>query len=269
MNADKHSDTRNVWEISLAESSDPEFSFLNLKPTSWGIRPAVDAFEVCSEFLALQTPQEALRFFERCGPFQLRAKEGKDPRQWTALPVRWSEIQRAQSQFKAAQMAEWIDFKDQVHLFVFQHLEGVELSFRGIEVSEVVLSGGKPESHLKQEYAKYDPRNDPSTSKVLSPKNASQQSLSDAAIVNCEDVVTAVRAAIFLRRMNRFVWRRCARKGCDKVFEVSAGRTKKIYHSLACGHLVAVKESFARKKKEKEKKAKEDKEAKSKKKGRK
>jgi hypothetical protein len=241
--------TIDVWKVSMKQSSDPEFSSINTKPNTWGTHPAIDAFEVCSEFLALQTPHEALHFFERYGPFQLQPQMSADPRRWKALRIRWSAIQRAQSDFLSARMSPEINFKDPVHLFVFQPLLGVELHFRGVQVPE-------------REYSKDDDPEDPSPSVVLSPRKGSEPSLSDAAIVNCEDIVTAVRASIFLRRMNGFTWRRCARKGCEKVFEVSAGWGKKIYHSWACGHLVAVKKSKAKKKKE-------AKEAKSKKKGRK
>ena len=247
-----------VWKVEMTtQSSDPEFSFVNLKPTSWGKRPAVDAFKVCSEFLALQTPEETLRFFKRYGPFQL-GQERADPRLLTALPMRWSDIQRAQSDFKAARMSASIDFsftrdkktgdlhyKNPVHHFVFQPLRGIELNFRGPD-----------ELRLKQEYSKDDDPEDPSPSTVLSPKRGASPLLSDAAIVNCDDVVTSVRASIFLRRMNGFIWRRCARKECDKVFEVSAGQGKKIYHSWSCGHLVAVKKSKKKKKDEEQKKAK-------------
>jgi len=262
--------TTGVWKIQMAQPSNPEFSFVNLNPTSWGKRPAVDAFKVCSEFLALQTPEETFQFFERYGPFELNPhQEGTDPRLLTALPVRWSEIQRMQSDFKEARMSASIDFSvsgiknkktggfdglhynNPVHAFVFRPLRGIELHFRGPD-----------ELRLKQEYSKDDDPEDPSTSTVLSPKRGASPLLSDAAIVNCEDVITAVRASIFLRRMNEFVWRRCARKGCDKVFEVGPGQMRKIFHDWKCGHLVAVKKSKAKKKRE-------EKETKPKKKGRK
>jgi hypothetical protein len=266
--------THTVWKIEMTQSSDPEFSFTNLKPRSWGTRPAVDTFEVCSEFLALQTPEETLRFFDRYGPFQLEPhQEGADPKPLTALPIRWSGIQKAQSDFKAARMSASIDlsvinlerdnkkppdwrYKNPVHAFVFQPLRGIELNFRGPE-----------EFRLKLGYSKDDDPEDPSPSTVLSPKPGSPPLLSDAAIVNCSDVVTAVRASIFLRRMNGFTWRRCERKDCDKVFEVSVGQAKKKFHNWACGHLVAVRKSKAKKKKE-EKEAK-FKKTKSKTKGRK
>jgi hypothetical protein len=235
--------TIDVWEVRMTKSSDPKFSFTNTKPNSWGTHPAVDAFDVCEKFLALQTPEEALRFFELFGPFQLQPQKSEDPREWKALSVRWSDVRRAQERFKAARMVSQIDFKDEIQRFVFQPLREVELTFRAPEVKE---------------YSEDDDPDDPPTSPVLSLKRGSQPSLSDAAIANCSDIVTAVRSAIFLSRMAGITWRRCARKDCNKLFKVSAGWGRKIYHSTACGHLVAVRKFNAK-----------PKEAKSKKKGRK
>jgi hypothetical protein len=256
-NADEEWKTWDVWKVSMSDSSDPEFSFVNTNPRSFA-KSYVDAFEVCSKFLALQSPEEALTFFQRYGPFELLPKPRKPRR---ARSIRWSRIQQAQSDFKAARMCASIDlsvienekkkddwhYKNQIHAFVFQPLRGVELSFRGVDVSPSGL-GGKL---LTNEYSN-DPDVDSDGRKVYrmrSLKPDSQSSLSDAAIVNCEDVVTAVRASIFLRRMNGFQWKRCARKGCNKVFEVSRGRDKRIYcTSGGCGHLVAVKNYNARQK---------------------
>ena len=129
--------TVSVWKISLAEGFDPKFSFINTKPNAWGTHPAVDAFDECEEFLALQTPQEGLRFFERYGPFQLHLQKSADPRQWKALPIRWSGIQQAQSDFKSARLSQQINLADRIHSFVFRLLRGIELKFQPPEIFEV------------------------------------------------------------------------------------------------------------------------------------
>lgn len=279
-NADEKWKTQDVWEVSMSHSSDPEFSFDNTNPPSFATR-YVDAFEVCSQFLELRSPEEALTFFQRFGPFELLPQLSDDvfrvlsdlpntrknrkiallatsaskPRR--AGPIRWSRVQRIQSEFKAARMCSRIDFDEPIQRFVFQPLQGVELKFRGPEVFEVVPIKDKPEKRIKPEYYDDDPEvevSDVEGERVLSLKEGS--ALPDAAIVNCEDVITAVRASIFLRRMNGFVWRRCKRRGCDKVFEVSSNRDRKIHHSPECAHLEAVNAYNERQKRNRKRKTK-------------
>jgi hypothetical protein len=282
-----------VWEVSVRDSSDPKFSFINREPKSYGYRPGVDAFAVSVEFLHLKTPDDALAFFRRYGPFQLAEKaQVRDPRKWTAQPVRWSEIQKAQETFRDAQMCAAINAGNPTHGFVFQPLREIELHFRGPQPFKIVRDQhGKVREVLDRGYTVADDRDSGSCpSRTVTdedsktkhvellevPKNEEERSvsrlaagnirllkahpeasISDAAIVNCEDVVSAVRASIFLRRMSGFRWKRCARKGCDNVFEVSIARRggkQKIHCSPQCAHHHAQNKYIAREKKRKRRK---------------
>ena len=279
-----------VWEVSVTDSSDPKFSFINREPKSYGYRPGVDAFAVSLEFLHLKTPDDALAFFRRYGPFQLseKAHRFRDPRKWTAQPVRWSEIQKAQDDFRDAQMCAVINAGDPTHGFVFQPLREIELHFRAPHPFKIVRDQhGKVREVLGRGYAVADDRDSgPCPSRTVTdedgktkhvellevPKNEEERSvsrlaagnirllkaspeasISDAAIVNCEDVVSAVRASIFLRRMSGFRWKRCARKGCDNVFEVSIVRRggPQKHCSPQCAHHHAQNRYIAKKKKRK------------------
>ena len=236
----------------MSRAADPEISFVNTKARNIGTR-YVDAFRVRSEFLSLQSPQEALAFFQRYGPFQLSPEKGSRPRR--ARPVRWSDIQKAQEQFHAALTCSSVNSQDPMHGFVFQPLRDVELNFRSPEVYQRDERGLalKPEYRLDLDVDSKiaEARKE----RVLSLKEGHRASLSDAAIVNCEDVVSAVRASIFLLRRSGFRWKHCARKHCDNVFEVSTALDrKKIFCGPKCAHLKAVNDYNARKKRKKRRK---------------
>jgi hypothetical protein len=50
-----------------------------------------------------------------------------------------------------------------------------------------------------------------------------------------------------MSRKSGFKWTRCARKGCDQIFEQTT-RCQKLYHSPDCAHLQAVNDYNARQK---------------------
>ncbi|HEV2617944.1 MAG TPA: hypothetical protein VGU63_15195 [Candidatus Acidoferrales bacterium] len=173
-----------------------------------------DAFTVTTEFLDLKSPQEALRFFQKYGAFQfVQKRSGR-----YAQSVKWSVIQQAQTDFSLASLSDSIPVG--LYEFVFGQPLKVELRFRAVT----------------PELLKADP-----------------SWIDDAAIADCEDVATAIRASIFLKRMHGFRWKRCARKNCNQIFQLETGRDR-IYHSAECGHLEAVNRYNARQKNKKRRK---------------
>lgn len=195
---------RGPWNVSMKRSRNPELSFEQKRPAEY--RVDYDAFAVTTEFLDLRSPEDALRFFQKYGAFQSSPAGSHKP-------VRWSLVQRAQSEFNAALTSDSIPAD--LHAFVFQQPLRVELRFRGV-TPEIL-------------------QRDPGW-------------IGDAAIADCDDVVTALRASVFLKRMKGFRWKRCARKGCNQLFVLDTKRDR-IYCSPACGHLEAVNRYNARKKK--------------------
>jgi hypothetical protein len=61
-------------------------------------------------------------------------------------------------------------------------------------------------------------------------------------------VVDALRTSIFLSRMRGFKWKRCARHGCNQLFEQDT-KHQKIYCTPECAHLQAVNNYNAKQKK--------------------
>lgn len=205
---------RGPWQVSVSRAArDPEFAFRQKTPTEY--RVDYDAFAVATEFLDLKSSEDALRFFQKYGPFQF-AQNGAEKRR--AQSVRWSLVQRAKSEFNEALTSDSIPAE--LHAFIFQQPLRVELRFR------------------------------PVTPEVLQRDPAW---IGDAAIADCDDVVSALRASVFLKRMKGFRWKRCARKGCNQLFVLDTRRDK-IYCSPECGHLQAVNMYNARKKKRKRRK---------------
>jgi len=66
------------------------------------------------------------------------------------------------------------------------------------------------------------------------------------AIVRCKDAQEAVRAAIFLDRLDGFPWRRCAREDCGKLFKLKSKRAQ-LYCDPDCAHLQSVRSYNERK----------------------
>ena len=128
---------------------------------------------------------------------------------------RAAEVQRAQSEFNEALTADAIPVD--LHAFIFQQPLRVELRFR------------------------------PVTPEVL---QREPTWIGDAAIATCDDVVSALRASVFLKRMKGFRWKRCARKGCNQLFVLDTKRDK-IYCGPECAHLEAVNRYNARERKKK------------------
>ncbi len=213
---------REQWRVSMSKSDDPVFSFVrNRKDVDR--RRTVDAFDVRADFLSIRAPGDALRFFERYGPFQFiprsqsatKASEAVRAESW-----KWSKLQQAQQNFEEALLADGIPLgKAWLYDFMFSQPLALELPFRAV----VPLPSKDANRHVTD-------------------------GLDDAAIAPCADVVDALRASVFISRMGGFQWSRCARKGCGQLFEQTT-RRRKLYCSPECAHLQAVNDYNARQKK--------------------
>lgn len=213
---------REQWQVSMSKSDDPVFSFVR-KRKSLASRHSEDAFSVRRDFLAIRSPEDALHFFERYGPFQFlprslsttKATESVRAESW-----KWSKLQQARQNFEEALLAEGIPVeKAWLYDFMFTRPLIIELPFRAV----IPLPSKNADSHTTK-------------------------NMDDAAIAPCEDVVDALRASIFISRMGGFQWSRCARKGCEQLFEQTT-RRRKLYCSPECAHLQAVNDYNARQKK--------------------
>jgi hypothetical protein len=203
---------REEWQVSMREARDPEFVFARKKPLVRRYR-FEDAFRLRSDFLAIQAPEDALRFFGMYGPFEYTGdKAGNKGADAAPGPVLWSLIQSAVRDFEqsltAGAVPEWL------YNFAFRRPLMLELPFQPIT----------PELSKQPDWKE------------------------DVAVAHCQDVVEALRASIFLSRIRGFPWKRCARKGCNQLFEQDT-KHQKIYHSSECAHLQAVNNYNARKKK--------------------
>jgi len=68
-------------------------------------------------------------------------------------------------------------------------------------------------------------------------------------IVRCKDIQEAMRASVFLDRLDGFPWRRCAREDCGQVFKLESKRAR-LYCSTDCAHLKSVRSYNERKRAE-------------------
>lgn len=209
---------REEWRLAVNSAGDSVFSFTRRAQRAYR---TVDAFEVRRAFLSLQTPDEAGLFFKEYGPFQYSYDKGTGRKKFTSKPepITWTFVQRAKKDFEEALLADGVS--PELYRFVFGRPLRIELEFRAITPDLLKLSS---------------------------------TSSDDAAIAPCEDVVDALRASIFLSRMSGFKWRRCARRGCNQLFEQDT-KHRKIFHNPDCAHLQAVNDYNARKNKPEKRKS--------------
>ncbi len=67
-----------------------------------------------------------------------------------------------------------------------------------------------------------------------------------AVVIRCKDIQDAMRASVFLDRLDGFPWRRCAREDCGKVFKLESKHAR-IYCCTDCAHLQSVRSYNERK----------------------
>lgn len=208
---------REEWQVSMNQTDDqaddPEFSFARENEVAYRTE---DAFDVRTDFLSIRSPEDALHFFGQYGPFQYKpdkisgTKEGKGAR---PERVKWSVVEQAIVDFEEALVKPGIPTrKAWLYTLIFETPLTLKLPFRAVT---------------------------PELSRFSNWKD-------DSAIAPCDDVVDALRASIFLSRMRGFKWNRCARQGCNQLFEQTTKR-QKLYHNPDCAHLQAVNAYNARK----------------------
>jgi hypothetical protein len=208
------------WRISLSRQTDPVFAF-SLEPGLPRRYRAADAFEVQKQFLAVNSPEAALHFFERFGPLEVRPDKGTQSKRRAnrANSIRWSRLLQVREELEGALLNNTVP--SHVYGFVFDRPLMIQLPFRGARAKRVYRDG-----------------------------TAGAANEDDAAITDCYDVVDALRASIFLGRRRGFQWKRCARQGCNQLFEQDT-RHQKIYCTDRCAHLQAVNNYNAKRKKPK------------------
>lgn len=241
---------RFVWAVNRRGQENPEFSFGSPR----AVRPSIfqafekgepqlqllqteDVITVRSEFFAIQTPEDADRFFARFGPFELepsatdvsqvsesfewgtgnilefrranivsteKAKHGSDTLP-AGRPIRWKALIERQERFKDALVGDLPPGADE------------EFELRGPLAVQIQL---------------------PKRFHVVSPLKEPRWPIG---FVTCADVSAAITASIFLKRLTNSRWRKCLRRDCWKVFEQTDIR--KVYCSQACAHLESVRKS--------------------------
>ncbi len=197
----------------------------------------IDADTVRSEFFLIRTPQDALGFFERYGPWIVAPDKKTNSKLagTRAHPVKWSFVDSVRSQLEGAFMDD--EIRASVYSQLFDRPLELELPFVG---SQREL---KPvEDHDHDECIVY-------CEQVAGPKVTFPDRRDDdhEAVVHCHDVFEALRASIFLARLSNSRWKRCARPDCNQLFE-SQSKRERLYCTPECGHLQAVREYNARKK---------------------
>ena len=204
--------------MQMNEDADPVFSFSARFPQpkeeggakSWSLDPTqFNVFEIREALFAVRTPADALRFFETFGPWQIKEHLGTEARE-----IRFSGVIRQRDFFQDA------------------------LLTREIWSSSRMASGDEQTRAAVEDYYLWQP---------LVMEMVFQQP--PVVIVRCKDIQEAMRASVFLDRLDGFPWRRCAREDCGQVFKLESKRAR-LYCSTDCAHLQSVRSYNERKRAE-------------------
>ncbi len=202
-------ETRGGWRVQMNEDADPLFSFCARLPQpkeeggakSWSLDPThFNVFEIREALFAVRTPADALRFFETFGPWQIKEHLGTEARD-----IRFSGVIRQRDFFQDA------------------------LLTREIWSSSRMASVDEQTRAAVEDYYLWQP---------LPMEMVFQQP--PVVVVRCKDIEGAVRASVFLDRLDGSPWRRCAREDCGKVFKLESKRAR-LYCSTDCAHLQSVR----------------------------
>lgn len=218
----------------MDRSTDPTFRFaLEEKNHLRCYYRDSDAADVRSEFFLIRTPDDTLGFFRRHGPWEIRpGKETKSKQSgFKADPIKWSEIDQARTHLEGAFV------NDEIPASLYELLFGRPL------ILELPFIGSMTDMRDSSEDEWIIYCHDVGGRKVSLPDRRDGD---HGAVVHCHDVIDALRASIFLARLNSSRWKRCARQGCDQLFE-SHSKRERLYCTPECGHLQAVREYNTRK----------------------
>lgn len=188
-------ETRGGWRVQVTEDADPVFSFSARLPQakeeggtkSWSLEPTnFNVFEMREALFAVQTPGDALRFFEVFGPWQIKQHLGTE-----AGSIRFSGVIRQRDFYQDALLS------------------------REIWGNSRMESGDAQTRAAIEDYYLWQP---------LPMEMVFQQP--PAVIVRCKDIQEAMRTSVFLDRLDGFPWRRCAREDCGKVYKLESKRAR-------------------------------------------
>jgi hypothetical protein len=201
----------------MSEHKDPEFSF-RLAPmvktqegntTRFTSGPQIlrDVFDVREKVFAIRRPEDALELFNEFGPWQL-AK----PFDVEGINIRFSAVLTRRNFFEDALLR--------------RSVENIHRTY-----SE---RSGDLEEGLENIYLWYPL---PMELQFTDPVSA---------VARCKDIEDSLRASVFLDRLDGFVWRRCQREDCGKLFKRTSKR-EKLYCGSDCAHLQSVRDYNNRK----------------------
>jgi hypothetical protein len=212
-------ETRGGWRVQMTEDADTIFSFSARPPQpkeeggakSWSMDPTqFNVFEIREALFVVRSPEDALRFFETFGPWQIKEHFGTEARE-----MRFSSVLKQRDFYLDA-------------LLTRDPWGGG--SRRGTSDQEIRAA--------LQDWYLWQP---------LPMEMVFQQPPS--VVVRCKDIQDAVRASVFLDRLDGSPWRRCAREDCGKVFKLESKRAR-MYCSTDCAHLQSVRSYNERKRAE-------------------
>jgi hypothetical protein len=208
-------ETRGGWRVQMSEDADAVFSFSARLPQpkevggakSWSLDPThFNVFEIREALFAVRTPADALQFFETFGPWQIKQHLGTEARE-----IRFSGLIRRRDFYQDGLLRPE--------------------PFRTSGIAE----GDEQTRAAWEDYYLWHP---------LAMEMVFHQL--PAVIVRCKDIEDAVRASVFLDRLDGSPWRRCAREDCGTVFKLESKRAR-LYCSTDCAHLQSVRSYNERK----------------------
>jgi hypothetical protein len=204
-------ESRSEWHVTMDDAPNPQFTFALRFPPDWKL--PIDTSALHLEIKRGWTFREADVFDVRAAVFSM--KTPKDALEcfrrfgpWqvaerfatTADPITWGQVQQGR------------DFYE--HALLHRSIENLNRKYEGDELEE-----GFRNLYLWQ----------PLNAELLFREPYIE-------LVRCWDVQMALRASIFLDRMEGFQWRRCARKDCGNLYKVSSKRDR-LYCKTYCAHL--------------------------------
>lgn len=189
------------WRVTMDGKDDAaEFSFEVRCSSSTKKSVLVDAWQVREEFFAIETPEDAQRFFEKFGPYQFKNPVGRsDP-----LPIKFSTLHQQQEFFRNAltdELKEW----------------------RRLTVKAYKDS---PSGDIRASFENL------STWQPMPIELRFEPFLTGVAVFH--GVREAIRATVFLDKANDRKWDVCI-CGCDRAFERTR-KNRRYYDPVRCGN---------------------------------
>lgn len=196
--------TRAPWLVTMSDEPDPEFAF-RLGPMNVieGRKGSIfsspsdvvrDVYEVEERVNQVNGAEDALRLFEEFGPWQIG-----EPYATEGLPIRLSSVLKQRDRF-ARERQRSVAPGERIYAAQRRNLvEGLEDLWMYHPLPfELVLS-------------------DPPFAQVRS-----------------KDIQDALRAACFMRQIQRGRWGKCAKASCGKFFKKPADKKPSVYCSKRC-----------------------------------